>query len=74
MSDSIKSVRQRDLTIKNDIMENVLSKKDLSRNLGLSIGKIDKMMGEGLSYLKIGKSVRFRESDVDKFLNDRLKN
>ena len=55
-------------------MENVLSKKDLSRNLGLSIGKIDKMMGEGLSYLKIGKSVRFRESDVDRFLNDRLKN
>ena len=38
MSDSIKSVRQRDLTIKNDIMENVLSKKDLSRNLGL--GKV----------------------------------
>ena len=74
MSDSIKSVRQRDLTIKNDIMENVLSKKDLSRNLGLSIGKIDKMMGEGLNYLKIGKSVRFRESDVDRFLNDRLKN
>lgn len=55
-------------------MENILSKKDLSRNLGLSIGKIDKMMSEGLSYLKIGKSVRFKESDVDKFLNDRLKN
>lgn len=55
-------------------MENILSKKDLSRNLGLSIGKIDKMMSEGLSYLKIGKSVRFRESDVDIFLNDRLKN
>ena len=55
-------------------MENVLSKKELSRNLGLSIGKIDKMMGEGLSYLKIGRSVRFRESDVDRFLNDRLKN
>ena len=51
-------------------MENVLSKKDLSRNLGLSIGKIDKMMGEGLSYLKIGRSVRFRESDVDRFLNE----
>ncbi len=55
-------------------MENILSKKDLSRNLGLSIGKIDKMMSEGLRYLKIGKSVRFKESDVDKFLNERLKN
>lgn len=55
-------------------MDNILSKKDLSKNLGFSIGKIDKMMSEGLRYLKIGKSVRFKESDVDKFLNDRLKN
>ena len=50
-------------------MENLYTKIDLSEQLSLSIGTIDNHMKSGnLKYLKIGKAVRFKDSDIDEWL------
>ena len=50
-------------------MENLYTKYDLSENLSLSIGTIDNHMKSGnLKFLKIGKAVRFKDSDIDEWL------
>ena len=52
-------------------MENVYTKYDLSELLKISIGTIDNKMKLGLlNYMKIGKSVRFTEEDVDSFIKE----
>jgi excisionase family DNA binding protein len=49
-------------------------KKELCEIMGVSIGKIDFLMKENkIGYLKIGKNVRFREDDLDKYLNKNYK-
>jgi excisionase family DNA binding protein len=43
-----------------------LNKKQLSNYLGISIGKIDKMMkNKNIEYFKFGKSVRFKIEDIN---------
>jgi excisionase family DNA binding protein len=58
-------------------MENKIKlykKRELCEIMGVSIGKIDFLMKENkISYLKIGKNVRFREDDLDKYLNKNYK-
>ena len=50
-------------------MEDLYTKIDLSEQLSLSIGTIDNHMKSGnLKFLKIGKAVRFKDSDIDEWL------
>ena len=47
-------------------MDTLYRKLDLIEQLNLSVGTIDNHMKKGsLKYLKIGKAVRFRDTDVD---------
>ena len=58
-------------------MENnikLYNKKELCKLMGISIGKIDLLMKENkISYFKIGKNVRFREVDINNYLNKNYK-
>ena len=46
-----------------------LNKKQLSNYLGISIGKIDKMMkNKNIEYFKFGKSVRFKIDDINNWV------
>jgi excisionase family DNA binding protein len=58
-------------------MENkikLFKKKELCEIMGVSIGKIDFLMKENkISYFKIGKNVRFREVDLNQYLNKNYK-
>ena len=51
-------------------MENKFyNKKQLSEYLGISIGKIDKMMkNKNIEYFKFGKSVRFKIDDINNWV------
>ena len=50
-------------------MDTLYRKLDLIEQLNLSVGTIDNHMKKGsLKYLKIGKAVRFRDEDVDKWV------
>jgi excisionase family DNA binding protein len=53
--------------------EKIISKQQLAEFLNLSVSMIDKLMQQGLPYFKIGKSVRFRATDVLIFLERRRK-
>tara|TARA_B110000483_G_C18099980_1_gene505429 strand:- start:88 stop:279 length:192 start_codon:yes stop_codon:yes gene_type:complete len=47
-----------------------LNKKGLCEYLGVSIGKVEKMMyDDGLRYVKFGRNVRFDVSDVNEYMN-----
>ena len=47
----------------------LLNKKQLSNYLGISIGKIDKMMkNKNIEYFKFGKSVRFKIDDINNWV------
>ena len=50
----------------------LLNKKELSEYMGVSIGKIDLIMSDGLKYIKMNRNVRFRIRDVDEYLNRKL--
>jgi excisionase family DNA binding protein len=58
-------------------MENKIklyNKKELCEIMGVSIGKIDGLIRENkISYLKIGKNVRFRSVDISSYLNKNYK-
>jgi len=49
-------------------MNNILNKNQLCQYLGVSIGKVDLLMKDGLRYYKFGRNVRFRVEDVDDYL------
>ena len=50
-------------------MENkLLSKRDVTTYLDVSLGMLDKLMKEDLPYIKLGKSVRFRKDDIDTYI------
>tara|TARA_B110000483_G_C17930495_1_gene440600 strand:- start:184 stop:363 length:180 start_codon:yes stop_codon:yes gene_type:complete len=53
------------------VLENrYLNKKGLSDYLGISIGKVEKMMyDDGLRYVKFGRNVRFDLDDVNEYMN-----
>ena len=51
-------------------MENkLLSKKEVTTYLDVSLGMVDKLMKEDLPYIKLGKSVRFKMTDIENYLN-----
>ena len=54
------------------IFENLVKRKVLAERLSLSPSYISKLMkDEGLPYLKIGRAVRFKLSEVVEFLERR---
>lgn len=54
-------------------MENkLLNKKELSEYLGVSIGKIDLIMTDGLKYIKMKRNVRFRMQDVNEYISQKI--
>jgi excisionase family DNA binding protein len=50
----------------------LLNKKELSEYMGVSVGKIDLIMSDGLKYIKMNRNVRFRIRDVDEYLNRKI--
>ena len=51
-------------------MENkLLSKKEVTTYLDVSLGMVDKLMKEDLPYIILGKSVRFKMTDIENYLN-----
>ena len=55
-------------------MGEVLNKHQLCEYLGVSIGKVDLMMNDGLRYYKFGRNVRFRVEDVNAYLKQNVVN
>lgn len=56
------------------IFEKLLTKKQLSEKLSVSVSFIDKLMAVGgFPHVKIGRAVRFRESEVLVWLQRRRK-
>ena len=51
----------------------MLNKKQLAKELNVSISTINKLMVEGVPRIKIGKSVRFELADVKNWLKERNK-
>jgi|TARA_R110002153_G_scaffold273772_1_gene445574 excisionase family DNA binding protein len=49
-----------------------LNKHDVCEYVGVSIGKVELMMKEGLRYSKFGRNVRFDLCDIDEYM-DRYK-
>ena len=50
-------------------MQELYTKIDLAEQLSVSVGTIDNHMKSGnLKYVKIGKSVRFTEEDIEDFI------
>lgn len=47
---------------------NLISKRELTSYLDISLGMVDKLMKEDLPYIKIGKSVKFRMNDINNFI------
>ena len=47
-----------------------LSKNDVCDYVGVSIGKVELMMKEGLRYTKFGRNVRFDVSDIDSYMQN----
>lgn len=55
-----------------ELFEILVDRKELARLLGLSPSYISKLMKyEGMPYFKIGRSVRFKLSEVVEFLKRR---
>lgn len=46
----------------------MLTKKDLSEKFKISLPTIDRLMVQGMPYIKIGKSVRFELDEVMKWI------
>ncbi len=56
-------------------IEKMIDKKTLAKEVGMSLRYIDKAMRENdLPYYKLGASVRFRYSEVEKWLRERKAN
>lgn len=46
-----------------------ITKNDLIANYNISLSKIDKdIKSKKLSYVKIGRAVRFRQKDIEKYI------
>jgi len=52
----------------------LINKKELCEIMGISIGKVDGLIKDNkISYLKIGKNVRFRDIDIKSYINRNYK-
>lgn len=49
----------------------LLNKKEIAKELHLSVSMIDKLMTQGLPYIKIGKAVRFDPVEVKEWIKNR---
>ena len=49
-----------------------LTSKDLERKYQISRSTVDNWKKEGLPFIKIGRSVRFDEKEVEKWINERF--
>jgi len=47
------------------------SKKDLEGYLGISKGTVERLMKQGLPYIKLERRVLFRKEDVDAWLESK---
>ena len=50
----------------------LLNKRELGEYIGVSIGKVELMMSDGLKYIKMNRNVRFRMEDINEYLNQRV--
>ena len=55
-----------------DMTNKLLNKKQLSEYMGVSMGKVELMMSDGLKYIKMNRNVRFRMEDINDYLNKRV--
>jgi predicted DNA-binding transcriptional regulator AlpA len=55
-------------------MERLIDEKVLADQLGFKVQTLRnrRSRGEGPPYVKVGRSVRYRESDVEKYLQSKL--
>ena len=58
--------------IKQSMDNKLLRKIDVCEMLGVSIGKVDLMMEDGLKYIKLNRNVRFRVEDVNEYLDNKI--
>ena len=65
-------MRYLNMSKENIELNKLLKKNDVCDLLGVSIGKLDSMMVNGLPYIKDGRNVRFRVKDIDKYLDKKL--
>lgn len=65
-------MRYLNMSKENKELNKLLKKNDVCDLLGVSIGKLDSMMVNGLPYIKDGRNVRFRVNDIDKYLDEKL--
>lgn len=49
----------------------LLNKKEIAKELHLSVSMIDKLMTKGMPYIKIGKAVRFDVEEVKNWVKNR---
>lgn len=49
----------------------LLTKKDVCEMFGVSLGKVDIMMSNGLKYYKLNRNVRFRLDDLNQYIESR---
>ena len=54
------------------IENRLLNKRELGEYIGVSIGKVELMMSDGLKYIKMNRNVRFRMDDINEYLNQRV--
>jgi len=47
------------------------SKREAARYLGVSLGSLERLMRAGLTYIRVGKLVRFRPEDLADFIEQR---
>ena len=52
--------------------ENYLkNKRQAARHMGISLGSLERLMREGLPYVRIGALIRFRPEDLAAFIEQR---
>ena len=54
------------------IENRLLNKRELGEYIGVSVGKVELMMSDGLKYIKMNRNVRFRMEDINEYLNQRV--
>ena len=54
------------------IENRLLNQRELSEYMGVSMGKVELMMSDGLKYIKMNRNVRFRMEDINEYLNQRV--
>lgn len=72
VSELVNSVGSEDICEDPLFFENCLTKEQLAKRLNVSVSFINKMMANhGLPYMKLGRAVRFKLSEIVAFLERR---